>query len=55
MRLLAALILAGVAVVVGLAVVGTLPWMDGALPLLIAWVSLTSLAMHWLDTRATGN
>ena len=51
MRVFAGLILVVAAAIVFLSVLGTLPWWDAGFPLLIAWMSITSLAMYWLDKR----
>jgi hypothetical protein len=51
MRVAAGLVLVVAAALVLLSVRGTLPWWEAGFPLLIAWMSVTSLAMFRHDGR----
>jgi hypothetical protein len=51
MRVAAGLVLVVATALVFLSVRGTFPWWEAGFPLLIAWMSVTSLAMYWHDRR----
>jgi hypothetical protein len=54
-RVAAGLVLVVAAAIVLLSVLGALPWWEAGFPLLVAWMSIISLAMYWLDKRGAAD